>query len=334
MTREEVKFSVVVGTWNRLAQLQACVTSIFEQTRTPVRVYVTDAGSTDGTIEYLKSVESDQLFPIFVGTRLGQARAYNKIFAIIDTPYVCWLSDDNVIVNRGLDIAIEVLEQKPSIGMVGLKVKDVAGPFVKAPYIGGISSIGILNVNQGVLRTAVLKKVGGFSETFRDYGIDPDLTAKVLFSGHQIAYTRMIAVHHQRNWSQDRTSIEYSRQMEKQKIYQELYKQKYSAVVRGSLSWKGKKALWRLMQYMSIQLRTANSSQTFLGMISRDWHNIFMGRYISLLDPWHCHGKSYYLLQSYPLRQQHNALPTDPLWSDRLKNSDSTLSDSCPSHER
>ena len=333
MTRDKIKFSVVVGTWNRLAQLQACVTSIFEQTRTPVRVYVTDAGSTDGTIEYLKSIESDRLFPIFVGTRLGQARAYNEIFAIIDTPYVCWLSDDNIIVNRGLDIAVDVLEQKPSIGMVGLKVKDVAGPFVEAPYIGGISSIGILNVNQGVLRTAVLKKVGGFSETFRDYGIDPDLTAKVLFSGHQIAYTRMIAVHHQRNWSPDRTSIEYSRQMEKQKIYQELYKQKYSSVVRGSLSWMGKKALWRFMQYISIQLRSANSSQMLLGMISRDWHNIFMGRYISLLDPWHCHGKAYYLLQSYPLRQHKNALPSDSLGSVRLQNADSTLSDSCTTHE-
>lgn len=334
MTRNEVKFSIVVGTWNRLEQLQACVTSIFEQTRTPVRVYVTDAGSTDGTIEYLKSMESDRLFPIFVGTRLGQARAYNEIFAIIDTPYVCWLSDDNVIVNQGLDIAVDVLEEEPNIGMVGLKVKDVAGPFVKAPYIGGISCIGILNVNQGVLRTAVLKKVGGFSETFRDYGIDPDLTAKVLFSGQQIVYTRMIAVHHQRNWSNDRTSIEYSRQMEKQKIYQELYKQKYSSVVRGSLGWKVKKQLWRFMQYISIQLRSTNSSQTLLGMISRDWHNIFMGRYISLLDPWHCYGKAYYLLQSNPLCQHQNSLPPDPQWSDHLQNSESTLSDSCTSHEK
>lgn len=334
MTREEIIFSVVVGTWNRLAQLQACVTSIFEQTRTPVRVYVTDAGSTDGTIEYLKSIESDRLFPIFVGTRLGQARAYNEIFAIIDTPYVCWLSDDNVIVNQGLDLAVDVLEQNPRIGMVGLKVKDVAGPFVEAPYIGGISSIGILNVNQGFLRTAVLKKVGGFSETFRDYGIDPDLTAKVLFSGHQIAYTRKIAVYHQRNWSTDRTSIEYSRQMEKQKIYQELYKQKYSSVVRGSMGWKVKKQLWRFMQYISTRLRSAKSSQTLLGLLPRDWHNIFMGRYISLLDPWHCHGKSYYLLQSHPLRQHQNALPQDPLWSDHLQNSDSSPSDSWASHER
>ena len=74
--------------------------------------------------------------------------------------------------------------------MVGLKVRDVGGPSVAAPYIGGISPIGILNVNQGLLRTDFLRKVGSFSETFGFYGIDPGLTAMVLYSGHDVVYTK------------------------------------------------------------------------------------------------------------------------------------------------
>jgi hypothetical protein len=170
--------SVVVGTLDRLAQLRQCLDSIVSQTRTPVRVYVTDAGSTDGTIEYLRSIGAGWLVPILTGRRLGQARAYNDVFAQVATPYVCWLSDDNVVVDRGLDRAIAILEDEPAIGMVALKVRDMMGPFARSPYIGGISDVGILNVNQGVLRTRVLRAVGGFSETFRDYGIDPDLTAR------------------------------------------------------------------------------------------------------------------------------------------------------------
>ena len=89
------RVSVVLGTYNRLNNLRTCIRSIFEQTRTPTRVYVTDAGSTDGTIEYLQSIASERLVPVLVGKKLGQARAYNEVFATIETPYVCWLSDDN-----------------------------------------------------------------------------------------------------------------------------------------------------------------------------------------------------------------------------------------------
>ena len=172
-----MKISVVIGTYNRLELLKKSINSILEQTSNPLKIYITEAGSEDGTIEYLKSIASDTIIPIFEGEKLGQARAYNEVFKIVDTPYVCWLSDDNVIVNQGLDIAVKILDQNPQVGMVALKTRDRQGPFVDAPYIGGVSSIGILNVNQGVLRTSILKEVGGFSETFRDYGIDPDLTA-------------------------------------------------------------------------------------------------------------------------------------------------------------
>lgn len=220
---EQIKLSVVIGTYNRLDQLKQAISSILEQTNTPVKIYITDAGSTDGTIEYLKEIASENIVPIFQGEKLGQALAYNQVFKVIESPYVCWLSDDNVVVNKGLDLAVEILADNPEIGMVALKTQDQQGPFKEAPYIGGVSVIGILNVNQGVLRTNVLKQVGGFSETFRDYGIDPDLTAKVLFSGHDIVYTKAIAIHHYRNWGEDPNSVEYKQLMEKQIKYKQLY---------------------------------------------------------------------------------------------------------------
>ena len=53
MSDDQTVLTVVLGTLNRAEQLKATVNSIFEQTTTPTRVYVTDAGSTDETIEYL-----------------------------------------------------------------------------------------------------------------------------------------------------------------------------------------------------------------------------------------------------------------------------------------
>jgi len=120
-----VKLSVVLGTYNRLDSLKRCIESIRAQTRTPSVVYVTDAGSTDGTVEYLTSIQSDRLVLLLIGKKLGQARAYNDVFAIVRTPYVVWLSDDNEIVNGSLDLGVQILDQEPAVGMIGIKVRDV-----------------------------------------------------------------------------------------------------------------------------------------------------------------------------------------------------------------
>ena len=242
MNQETPKLSIVVGTYDRLDQIRRCVESIQRETATPFVLFITDAGSTDGTVEYLESIRSDVIKPLLVGKLLGQAKAYNDAFALITTPYVCWLSDDNEVVNNGLDVAVDILEQDPRIGMVGLKTRDVQGPFVDAPYIGGISEIGILNVNQGMLRTPVLNEVACFSEAFRDYGIDPDLTAKVLFSGHDVVYTKPVSLHHYRNWSTDKSSPEYKKIKGKNDRARKLYAAKYSRLLRPSLIFRLKQA--------------------------------------------------------------------------------------------
>src|SRR3990170_2494249 len=107
--RGQYVLSVVVGTLNRLDRLRCCIESIVQNTSVPTRVYVTDAGSTDGTAEYLRGIEADNIRVTLRGKKLGQAKAYNEIFADIRTPYTCWLSDDNIVVNGGLDKAVGIL---------------------------------------------------------------------------------------------------------------------------------------------------------------------------------------------------------------------------------
>ena len=291
-----MKLSIVIGTHNRLDQIKRCVESIFLETKTSIKVYITDAGSSDGTIEYLQSIASDVVIPILVGKKLGQAKAYNDVFAIIDTPYVCWLSDDNEVVDRGLDRAVTILERDASIGMVALKTKDVQGPFFGSPYIGGISPAGILNVNQGVLPTLVLKQVGGFCEEFRDYGIDPALTAEVLFARYKIVYTKAVTLHHYRNWSEDPASDNYKWLKERHSAAKVLYNQRYCNNTRNAdpmylIKSKTSSSLKR------IGTRFLFSSQFRRSAFFRTCINILSGRYISLLDPILSIGKDCHLIQ-------------------------------------
>jgi GT2 family glycosyltransferase len=298
--------AVVLGTYNRLDSLKRCIDSIFDQTRTPFVTYVTDAGSTDGTVEYLQSIASEQLVPVLVGKRLGQARAYNDVFASLQEPYVVWISDDNEIVNHGLDVAADVLDELPQVGMVGVKVKDIEGPFVDAPYLGAVSSIGVLNVNQGMLRTPVLQKVGGFSERFRDYGIDPDLTAKVLFSGWDVAYTRSVGIHHYRAWADG--SEASGAQRERQLAYVSLYAEKWGQYAPPDILWQLRQKGWKAFQKATGT--RINSSRKILGLNGRDWCNVLTGRYVSPLDPLVTRGKLYHLIQHAPRRRP--PLPADP----------------------
>jgi hypothetical protein len=209
-------------------------------------------------------------------------------------------------VNGGLDVAVEILGGHPRIGMVALKVKDVEGPASVAPYLGAVSSIGVLNVNQGVLRTPVLQRVGGFSERFRDYGIDPDLTAKVLFSGWDVAYTRVVGIHHYRAWADG--SAAAAGQRARQQGYVKLYAQKWGPYAPPDPIWRGRRYAWRWFQRLTGL--SINSSRTILGMNGRDWCNVLTGRYISLLDPILTRSRPYHLIQRAPSRAA--PLPADP----------------------
>jgi GT2 family glycosyltransferase len=294
MTRD---LAIVVGTYNRIDQLQRCVDSIIKNTTIGTRIYVTDAGSTDGTIEYLNSIASDQVVPVLVGKKLGQAKAYNDVFAIVDTPYVCWLSDDNEVVDHGLDKAVRILQSDATIGMVALKTKDLQGPFVNAPFIGGISAAGILNVNQGVLPTHLLKKIGGFSEEFRDYGIDNALTADVLFKGYKVVYTKAVALHHYRNWSDDPTSENYKWLQQRHAAARALYKERYcsSSTLKPDLVYSFKRRVAELMRRIArkvISPKTLQRSPTF-----RTISIILSCRYISWTDLFLSKIKDYHLVQ-------------------------------------
>lgn len=305
------RLSVVLGTYNRCESLKRCLESIQAQTSTPFVIHVTDAGSTDGTQEYLRSVESDVIRPWLVGRKLGQAKALNDVFKTVDTPYVCWISDDNEIVNHGLDIGVFILDRWREIGMVALKVTDVQGPFVAAPYIGGVSSIGILNVNQGMLPTEVLRKVGYFSETFGFYGIDPDLTAQVLYAGHDIVYTREVAIQHYRDWALDPNTEAGAALKAHHEKSLRLYQRKYGGLQAHDdfLAWK--KRLWTRMAKRLGKKLAHNSHEPWMGGLPRDWYNALHSRYIHPLDPWLTRGRPFHLRQHVPSLELPDRPPTD-----------------------
>jgi len=189
------KLTILIGTYNRIGPLKQLLNTVIEIIATTHEIVVMDAGSTDGSVPYLKSL-GHNIKLIVQKKRIGQANSFNKILKTLKTDYVCWLSDDNNVVPKIIDQAVSILDHNPTIGMVGLKVQDVTGIYSKEPYIGGVWDSGVLNVNQGMIRTVLLHKIGYFDSNFPDYGMDADLTTRVLLSGNKVVYTKDVAILH------------------------------------------------------------------------------------------------------------------------------------------
>lgn len=298
---------ILVATYSQLDLLKRTLNSIAAGTRCSHEIIVIDGGSTDGTIEYLKSHPG--ITPVFQGKLLGTARCYNQVWRQIESKYTCWLSGDTEIVDGSLDLAVSILEACPEIGMVGLKMKDTVGPWRTEPYMGALSEYGILNCNHGVLATNLLRSVGYFNESYRAYTIDPDLTASVLCTGKSVVMTKRISVLHHREWAKDDEWKEKIKRdmggIDNAKIYHEKFK-----FLEGSHTLP-MRVRARLGGYLArILLVRSTPNSTRLGLNYRDWRNVTRGRFICLTDPLENMRRPYHLVQRIP--RSLLELPTNP----------------------
>ncbi|PSN20257.1 hypothetical protein C7271_03060 [filamentous cyanobacterium CCP5] len=319
----KMTLSIVIGTRNRLDLLKQCLGALIGKIQVTHEIIVVDAGSTDGTIEYLQSLPEIQL--VCDGKPIGQARSLNRVFRRLRSQYTCWLSDDNVAQPSMLDVAVSILDQHADVGMVALKVKDVMGPFQAEPYIGGINkNTNILTCNQGMVRHELLQQVDYFDETFRDYGIDSDLTAKILLTGYKVVYTKAVAIHHYRDHEQAPGAIAIHERSQRQERTQQLYARKYDNVIRFTLRDRINQRVNRFL-WIAIRLYCLERFQKSLGRFTiglpfpqqkffrghpiRDWQNVLLASLISRSDLWQNRDNPFYLVQS--IGQRAANLPHD-----------------------
>lgn len=285
------------------------------------QIVVLDAGSIDGSVEFLR--RHHKKVKLVQYPKIGQAKSLNRFFKTVRSKYACWVSDDNIIKKGMLKKAERILDENPHIGMVGLKVKDVTGPYRDEEYIGGISQAGILNVNQGMFRMNIARKVGFFDEKFPDYGMDVDLTTKILLAGHKVVYTKNIAILHYRDYHQYPGAFELEDRKKRSLLSHKIYARKYPVLCRKyrqtTLLYYRTYLLLRSIIVIPLQLiysfisiplsktrfifllinarrRIIDLKNRYFGT-KRDWNNILRGRFISYLDLWYNRNRDFYLVQ-------------------------------------
>ena len=114
--------SVIIVSYNTVELTRNCLKSLFEQTKNiSFEVIVSDNGSTDGSIEMIKS-EFPRVILLENNANLGFGAANNRALKIAKGKYIFYLNSDTVLLNNAVKLFFdywENAENKEQIGALG-----------------------------------------------------------------------------------------------------------------------------------------------------------------------------------------------------------------------
>jgi len=225
-----MKLSIVILCWNDLKVISDCLRSIYAGTHsTEFEVIVSDNGSTDGSISFIRENYPDVRL-IENGENLRFSKGNNVGISATHGEYVLILNPDTIIRYGALDRWIEFADRHPEAGGFGCQVLNADGsyqgcarpfPTVWREWVGALylRSLGylsdvfiadkyvrwsgeterIIDWQAGcclMVRGELLKKLGGFDERFYYYYEDLDLCHQIRDAGYPIIYTPDVVITH------------------------------------------------------------------------------------------------------------------------------------------
>jgi glycosyltransferase involved in cell wall biosynthesis len=95
--------SIIIPTYNRSAFLPTAIQSVLDQTFDDFELIIVDDGSTDVTREIVKEYHDERMKYIFQNNN-GRSAARNKGIELAKGKYICFLDDDDYVLNHYLEI--------------------------------------------------------------------------------------------------------------------------------------------------------------------------------------------------------------------------------------
>lgn len=226
---DRTRVSIVIPVYNRVEYTMRCVAAL--AANTPYELYevlIVDNASTDGTREFLRTLEGD-VRVITNPANLGFARACNQGAREAAGEYLLFLNNDTAPQPGWLEALLAVAERDPRIGVVGAKllfpddtiqhagvaiIEDSPYPLspvhlhyhapAGAPQANLEREVDAVTGACLLIRRDVFRDVGGFDEGYLNGYEDVDLCLRVREGGHRILYTPASVVYHDESASPGR----------------------------------------------------------------------------------------------------------------------------------
>jgi GT2 family glycosyltransferase len=247
------KVSIIILTWNGLAYTKRCLETLRGRTAFPdYEVVVVDNGSTDGTVEYLRSLPWLRLLEN--RDNLGFVRGNNRALAECggDSDFVLLNNDTEIIQPEWLSRLQATAYSAPEVGIVGARLRRPDGMLQHAgtympveTFWGQQVGAGEKDVNQfnadaeveGVVfacayvKREVYERIGPLDEDYFSYFEDSDYCLKARSHGFKVVCCGSATVVHHENTSTKVNKVSHGGMfLESQKTF----KRKWQAALEGS----------------------------------------------------------------------------------------------------
>jgi GT2 family glycosyltransferase len=111
--------SIVFTNWNTRDYLRDCLRSVIARTQgLTYEIIVVDDGSTDGSVEMLRS-EFPDVIQVVNGRNIGVAKAYNRGVAVVRGRFIQMLNTDMILIDNAIRTLMDFLEVHPDVGACG-----------------------------------------------------------------------------------------------------------------------------------------------------------------------------------------------------------------------
>jgi glycosyltransferase involved in cell wall biosynthesis len=167
--------SIVTGTLNRLDYLKKVIENTVDSNDL-LELVLVDGGSTDGTIEYLISLNHDRIKLIEYGERSYYWNYMNLGIKNSSHEWICQWNDD-VILENTWDEVIEKLED--SIDFYLFSWKELEGGYV----IYDTENEFVLNY--GIYNKKIFKEIGMYNNSYKYYFCDGDMSFRCKSFGYK-----------------------------------------------------------------------------------------------------------------------------------------------------
>lgn len=114
----------IIVTWNNNNTIIECLDSIYKFCNN-FNVIVVDNKSSDNTVELINKKEYLNCKVLVLNENVGFAEGNNIGLENVNTPYICYLNPDTILLEDIVKPSIEILESKSEIGLVGCKLLNV-----------------------------------------------------------------------------------------------------------------------------------------------------------------------------------------------------------------
>lgn len=170
------KVSIIIPCYNQGKYVAEAINSALRQTFKDIEIVCVNDGSTDNSVEIIKSFENKYKNFIFLNNEENRGIIYSRNFAIknCNGTYILPLDADDIIEPTYVEKAVKILDNNSNIGIVYCKAK-IFGNYDKYWNLKPFNKSDILYENcifcSAIFRKSDFLKIGGYNNNMK-YGCE------------------------------------------------------------------------------------------------------------------------------------------------------------------